>query len=203
VLTGLMYAMIKPFGASAQAGYGLGTRVMQSIFLPAMAVAFAASPVAGQNVGARRPERVRETFRAAAIIGSVVMLLATLLAQTQADTILALFTKEAAVISIGAAFLHIVSYNFIAQGLIFTCSGMFQALGNTIPSLISGATRLTLFVVPALWISRQPGFTMQQVWWVGVATIVVQALLSLFLLRREMDRRLGALASPAAVPTAA
>jgi hypothetical protein len=32
---------------------------------------------------------------------------------------------------------------------------------------------------------------------------VVQALLSLFLLRREMDRRLGALASPAAVPTAA
>jgi putative MATE family efflux protein len=195
VLTGLMYAMIKPFGAAAQAGYGLGSRIMQSIFLPAMAVAFAASPVAGQNVGARKPERVRETFRMAAIIGSAVMLLATVLAQTQADKILALFTKEPAVISVGAAFLHIVSYNFIAQGLIFTCSGMFQALGNTIPSLISGVTRLVAFVVPALWLTRRPGFTMQQVWWVGVGTIVLQATLSIWFVRRELDRRLASMSA--------
>ena len=36
---------------------------MQGIFLPAMAIAFAAAPVAGQNFGARQPDRVRETFR--------------------------------------------------------------------------------------------------------------------------------------------
>ena len=32
------------------------------IMLPAMAIAFAAAPIAGQNFGARKPERVRETF---------------------------------------------------------------------------------------------------------------------------------------------
>jgi Na+-driven multidrug efflux pump len=117
------------------------------------------------------------------------------LAQTQADRILALFTKEPAVISVGAAFLHIVSYNFIAQGLIFTCSGMFQALGNTIPSLISGVTRLVAFVVPALWLARRPGFTMQQVWWVGVGTIVLQATLSIWFVRRELDRRLASMST--------
>jgi putative MATE family efflux protein len=189
VLTGLMYFMIRPFGAAAQAGYGLGARVMQSIFLPAMAVAFAASPVAGQNVGAGNGMRVRETFRMSALLGSAVMLVATIVAQLESDRMLALFTKEPAVIAVGATFLHIAAFNFVAQGLIFTCSGMFQALGNTIPSLISGAVRLTTFALPAVWLSRQPGFTMQQVWWLGVITITMQTIFSVWLLRRELNLR--------------
>ena len=31
---------------------------MQSLFLPVVALGFAVSPVAGQNVGARKPDRV-------------------------------------------------------------------------------------------------------------------------------------------------
>jgi Na+-driven multidrug efflux pump len=201
----LMYFMIRPFGAAAQAGYGLGARVMQSIFLPAMAVAFAASPVAGQNVGAGNGQRVRDTFKMAALIGSGVMLVATIVSQLESDRMLALFTKEPEVIAIGSAFLHIVAYNFIAQGVIFTCSGMFQALGNTIPSLISGVTRLATFVLPALWLSKQPGFTMQQVWWLGVITITLQMVLSVWLLRRELNLRfpVSSVASATASPLVA
>jgi putative MATE family efflux protein len=202
VLTGLMYFMMRPFGAAAQAGYGLGARVMQSIFLPAMAVAFAASPVAGQNVGAGNYPRVRETFRSAVLIGSAVMLVATIVAQLESDRVLALFTREAAVIAIGSTFLHIVSYNFIAQGVIFTCSGMFQAIGNTMPSLISGVTRLVLFAVPALWLSHRVAFTMQQVWWLGVATVTLQAGISVWLLMRELRRRFGATAPLSATAAA-
>ena len=200
VLTGLMYFMIRPFGAAAQAGYGLGARVMQSIFLPAMAVAFAASPVAGQNVGAGKESRVRETFRMAALIGGTVMLIATIVTQTQSDKVLALFTKEPAVMAVGSTFLHIAAFNFIAQGLIFTCSGMFQALGNTIPSLISGTSRLLTFALPALWLSRQPNFTMQQVWWLGVITVTVQAAFSVWLLMREFRKRMGGVTVSNAVP---
>jgi putative MATE family efflux protein len=191
VLTGLMYLIIRPFGATAQAGYGLGARVMQSFFLPAMAISFAASPVAGQNFGARNSARVRETFRAAVLLGTAVMLLMTILAQWQSDRMLAVFTSERDVISVGSTFLHIASINFMAQGVIFTCSGMFQAMGNTLPSMISGATRLLTFVLPAFWFSRQPGFSLRQVWWLGVATVVVQMCVSLFLLQRTMVRRLG------------
>src|SRR5690349_6504237 len=65
VYVGLIYWIIKPFGAAAQAGFGLGSRLMQSIFLPAMAVAFAAAPIAGQNFGAKFAGRVRQTFTSA------------------------------------------------------------------------------------------------------------------------------------------
>ncbi len=64
---GVVYWVIRDFGAAAQAGFGIGMRVMQAIFLPAMAIAFAAAPIAGQNYGAKRPDRVRETFRVAAV----------------------------------------------------------------------------------------------------------------------------------------
>ena len=186
---GVIYYVIRDFGAPAQAGYGVGSRVMQGVFLPAMAISFATAPLAGQNFGAGRGDRVRETFRSAAIIGSIVMLIPTLLCQWNPDLLIRMFAKDPAVVSVGADFLRMISWNFVASGLIFTCSGMFQALGNTIPSLISGAVRLATFGLPAIWLSRQPGFTMQQVWWLGVITVMLQMAFSVWLLRRELNLR--------------
>ena len=76
-------------------------------------------------------------------------------------------------------YLRIISWNFVATGLIFTCSGLFQALGNTWPSLLSSGSRLLTFVLPALWLSTRPGFTLTQVWYLSVATVTLQALTSL------------------------
>jgi Na+-driven multidrug efflux pump len=79
VITGAVYWAIRNFGPAAQAGFGIASRVMQAIFLPAMAIAFAAAPFAGQNFGARNMPRVRETFRTAAWLGTAVMVALTLI----------------------------------------------------------------------------------------------------------------------------
>ena len=199
VFVGVIYFIIRDFGAPAQAGYGLASRIMQGIFLPAMAVAFAAAPIAGQNVGAGNAERTRETFRSAVMMGSVVMFAVTVLCQWRADWLLSVFTKDAAVISVGAQFLHVISWNFVAQGVIFTCSGMFQALGNTVPSLISGGTRIATFIGPAIWLSRRPGFELRQLWILSVATVTLQMVISVWLLRGELRRKLLTIAAKAAV----
>ncbi|HET9514998.1 MAG TPA: MATE family efflux transporter [Gemmatimonadales bacterium] len=190
VYMAVVYWVIRPFGAEAQAGYGLGSRVLQAIFLPAMAVAFAAAPLAGQNVGAAQPERVRQTFRSAAGLGSAIMLLLTLVCQWQPDWFMRVFTGEQPVIAVGAEFLSLISWNFVATGLIFTCSGMFQALGNTVPSLVSSGSRILLFVAPALWLSTRPGFTLRQLWLLSVGSVAIQAGISLWLLRVELRERL-------------
>lgn len=201
VYMGVMYWLIRHFGASAQAGFGIGSRVMQAIFLPAMAIAFATAPVAGQNVGAGLGERVRETFRAAALIGAVIMFALTLFCQWKPQLLFTPFTQEQAVIDVATEFIRIVSWNFVASGLIFSCSGMFQALGNTLPGLASGASRLVTFVVPAVWLSQQPWFQLHHLWWLSVTTLALQALLSYVLLQREFNRRLPLL-KPRAVPAA-
>ncbi|MGH8122483.1 MAG: hypothetical protein ACREPT_06895 [Rudaea sp.] len=72
----------------------------------------------------------------------------------------------------------------------FTCSGMFQALGNTLPSLLSSGSRLLTFILPAIWVSRQPGFQLHDVWIVSMVSVALQALFSLWLLRGQLQRRL-------------
>lgn len=189
VFLGIIYWVIRPFGAEAQAGFGVGSRVMQAIFLPAMAVAFAVAPLAGQNFGAGHLPRVRETFRSAAILGSAIMVLLTLFCQWKPEWLVHGFTSDAAVIAVGAGYLRIISWNFVAQGLIFSCSGMFQALGNTMPPLYSSATRLVTFAFPVFLLSTRAGFELKQVWYLSVATVTCQALLSLWLLRNELRKR--------------
>jgi putative MATE family efflux protein len=190
LMMGLMYWVIRQFGAEAQAGYGIGQRIMQAIFLPAMAVAFSVAPIAGQNFGARRADRVREAFRAAVLLETIVMVVITLLAQIAPSAFIKPFTTDPKVIEVGTDFLRIISWNFIGSGIIFTCSGMFQAMGNTWPALLSGASRLLIFGVPAVWLSMQPSFHLDQVWEVSVITVIIQAVLSYALLHFEMRRKL-------------
>jgi putative MATE family efflux protein len=192
VIIGVIYLVIRQFGPAAQAGFGIGGRVMQALFLPVVAIAFAATPVAGQNFGAGRLDRVRETFRTAAILCSVLMLLITLVCQWHPEWFIYVFSRAPAVVAVGAPYLRIISWNFIATGLIFSCSGLFQALGNTWPSLLSSASRLVTFVVPVVLLSRRPHFSLMEVWYLSVATVTLQAFTSLALLMREFRRKLGA-----------
>jgi putative MATE family efflux protein len=190
VYMAVIYSVIRDFGAVAQAGFGIGGRIMQAIFLPAMAVAFAASPVAAQNMGAGHADRVRATFRTAVGIGSAIMLGLTFMCQLKPEWFVSGFTQDTAVIAVAAEFLRYISWNFVASGIVFTCSSMFQALGNTVPALMSSASRMITFVLPAIWLSHQPGFELHQVWILSMASVALQALTSLWLLRGQFQRRL-------------
>jgi Na+-driven multidrug efflux pump len=190
VYMAVIYWVISDFGAAAQAGFGIGSRIMQSIFMPAMAIAFAAGPIAGQNFGARQGTRVRETFAKAVMLNTIVMVLVTAFLQWRPDVLVGFFTQEAEARAVGATFLRIISWTFIAQGVVFTCSGMFQGLGNTIPAMLSSGIRLAVFVPLAVWLSAQQTFHLDEVWWLSVTTVWLQAVASYLLLRHQFKRRL-------------
>jgi len=196
VFMGVMYSITRRFGADAQAGFGVGMRLMQCLFLPAMAVAFATAPIVGQNFGAGKYARVRETFAFASLVGSAIMVVLTLIAQWRAASLIHIFTADPAALAVGAQFLHICSWNFVATGVVFTCSGVFQGLGNTVPAVISAGSRLISFVVPALWLAAQPDFQIVQLWYASVASVTIQALISLWLVRAEFRKRLTGVARP-------
>lgn len=198
--SGVIYWIIREFGAHAQAGFGIASRVAQSIFLPAMAVAFAAAPIAGQNFGAKLPGRVRATFRHSAVIGSVLMMLLTLLCQLDPEALLAPFSKQGDVVGVAAEYLRITSWNFVAIGLVFACSGMFQGLGDTRPALFSSSARMLTFVLPALWLAHRPGVELRHFWYLSVGSVTLQAVTSLALLRRQMRAKLDTVRSPAPLP---
>jgi putative MATE family efflux protein len=193
----VMYWITGRFGAAAQAGYGIGSRLMQSMFLPAMAVSFATAPIVGQNFAARKFQRVRQTFSIAALIGSCIMVSLTLFCQWRSEWLIHAFTNDKTAMAVGGQFLRVISWNFLASGLVFTCSAVFQGLGHTLPAVLSSASRLVSFVVPAMWLASLPHFQLIQLWYVSVASITLQAALSLWFVRGEFHRRLPA--EPASV----
>ncbi len=186
----VIYFVIRPFGAEAQAGFGIGGRIMQSIFLPAMAVAFAAAPIAGQNFGAKRYDRVRDTFRDTALIGSGIMLVLSILCHITPGILARPFTDDPAVLAISNDYLQIVSWNFVFSGLVMAAGSMFQGMGDTRPSLLASATRTLTFVAPILWMSTQPWFTLHHVWLVSVASVIAQCALVMWLLFETFKRKL-------------
>src|SRR5438105_5229483 len=112
------------------------------------------------------------------------------MAWSSPDTSNRFFSKDAAVIQFGSDYLRIVAFNFVAAGIVFTTSSIFQGLGNTMPPLLSSASRLILFALPALLISRRGGFDIKLIWYLSVGSQVLQACFNLLLLRHELHKKL-------------
>jgi putative MATE family efflux protein len=185
----IVYTVTRPFGASAQAAFGIGLRLIQALFLPVVALGFAVGPVAGQNVGARLRERVRTTFASAVGMAIGLMILSGLLCHIAAARLMAVFSTDPGVIHIGVEYLRIISWSFVASGVVFVASSMFQALGNTIPPLITSVTRIALVATPVVILSRLPGFQLTTIWYLSACGIVIQMIVNLWLLRREFRLR--------------
>jgi putative MATE family efflux protein len=187
----LVYVVSRPFGAAAQAGFGIGMRIIQACFLPVVALGFAVGPVAGQNFGARKAERVRQTFRTGAALAAGAMFVLAAIVWLAAGPMVGVFSSDPQVIAVGAEYLHIIAFNFVASGIVFVSSSMFQAMGNTMPSLITSAARIIIVAVPVLLLAQAPGFTLRWIWYISAAAVVVQLAMNLWLLQREFTQRLN------------
>jgi putative MATE family efflux protein len=186
----IVYAVSRPFGSAAQAGFGIGMRIVQAGFMPVVALGFAVAPVAGQNVGARRAERVRATFRSAVFMAAGVMVLLSVACRIAGAGMVRVFSSDPGVVAVGTEYLRIISWTFAASGVIYVGSSMFQALGYTLPALIASFSRIMIVAVPAFLLSRLPGFQLHWIWYLSVVAVTVQLVLNLLLLRREFRRRL-------------
>ena len=194
----VVYTVSRPFGSAAQAGFGIGLRIIQACFLPVVALGIAVAPVAGQNYGARLGDRVRDTFKTAAVMAVGLMVGLALLCWLVPAPMIRTFSDDPQVLAVGTEYLQISGWSFIASGVIFVASSMFQAMGNTIPPLITSFLRVGLVSIPVVLLARQPGFELRWIWYLSVASIWIHLAASYLLLQREFRLRLGAHA--AAVP---
>jgi Na+-driven multidrug efflux pump len=197
----IVYAITKPFGAAAQAGFGVGMRVIQAGFMPVVALGMSVAPIAGQNFGAKLADRVRHTFRDGAMLAAMMMLLFFILCHVAPSGLIRVFTKDQHAILVGDEYLRILSWSFVASGVIFVASSMFQAMGNTLPSIATSLVRIVVVAIPAILLARSRSFELATIWRLGVLATHVQLALALLLLRREFSRRLRFTASEVAGAT--
>ena len=196
VYMAVIYAITKPFGAAAQGGFTIGLRVVQSAFLPVVALGFSVAPVAGQNFAARKGDRVRAAFKAGGAMAAAYMLLIGVAMYFGAEAVMRIFTRDPEAIAVGVEYLQIVVVTFVPSGITFVSSSMFQALGNTIPPLATSTLRILIAAIPAIFLARVTGFHLAWIWYLGAIAVLLQMTLNLILLQREFRLRLDGAQTP-------
>jgi Na+-driven multidrug efflux pump len=134
------------------------------------------------------------------LIGSGIMLTLSVLCHLSPGVLARPFTDNPAVLAVSNDYLQIVSWNFVFSGLVMAAGSMFQGMGDTRPSLLASATRMLTFVVPVIWASTQPWFTLHDVWLLSVASVIAQCAMVMWLLLATFKRKLT---PPAPAPIAA
>ena len=196
IFAGVLYWAARGFGTPAQGGIGIGFRVNQMVFIPALAIAFAAAPIAGQNFGARHAARVRETFRVVVVHCAVLMGALSLLAQLLAEPLVRVFTSEPETFAVGVTYVRWMSWSFVPVGVAICASSVMQGMGNTWPAFLSSVARIATFALPTLWLATQPWFDLRHMYALAIATILLQMAINWAWLQHEFRARLAGFDSP-------
>ncbi|HKK59980.1 MAG TPA: MATE family efflux transporter [Salinivirga sp.] len=162
-MTALM-GIVNQFGTNVIAAYSVGMRLNSLATLPAMNFGSALSMFVGQNLGAGKIERVRKGYLSTLLMSATISVLVTLVVVVFGSQLMALFTQDESVISIGAEYLLIVGSFYIIFSIMFSTIGVLRGAGATIITMISSLLSLWAVRLPiAWWLSGEIGY--EGIWW--------------------------------------
>ncbi|MDA1043606.1 MAG: MATE family efflux transporter [Verrucomicrobia bacterium] len=163
---------ISRFGQNGVAAYGVATRVEQIMLLPTIGLNTAALALAGQNFGAGRMDRVRETTFTGLKYGFYLMMPAGIILFFVAHPFMAFFTDDTEVIRIGVQYLRIAAFALFPYVILFVSVSTLQGMRRPMFAVWIGLWRqliAPLLLLPIL--SQGMGMGLAGVWW-GIFVIV-------------------------------
>jgi putative MATE family efflux protein len=129
------------FGKGAVAAYGVATRIEQIILLPGIGLNIAALTLIGQNNGAGKFDRIKETLRKCLIYSAYIALVGTVILFLFAAPLMKIFTKDLEVINFGADYLKIAAFMTLAYPILFIITSALQGLKKPMFALWIGLFR--------------------------------------------------------------
>jgi putative MATE family efflux protein len=154
IAVGSMVVMSKvnTFGQEFTAGFNVGNKLDSLAFLPAQSLAAAVTAYVGQNVGAKKWERVRAGIRIAVILSGAWSLLMTALLMPFGENLMRVFSSSPDVIRSGAVYLHCIMPFYILFVTMFTLNAAMRGAGDSLFPMINVVLSLILVRVPALYL---------------------------------------------------
>jgi Na+-driven multidrug efflux pump len=187
----LMWFMAS-FGTIAVAAHSINLRIEMVLFMPGMAFGMASGVLAGQNLGARQPDRAeRGIWMAVGLVQSLMVVLSIMML-VWAKGVVSIFNAERSTIDIGSTFLRIAVAGYFVMGLMFVLMQALTSAGDTLPMMIISIGTAWAVTLPlAYFLPRIADLGPLGVRWAMVAGIVVGAIATIiyFRLGRWKTRR--------------
>jgi Na+-driven multidrug efflux pump len=148
-------ALVAVAGPNAVAAFGIGNRLNSLVFLPAIGLAQGTATAVGQNVGASKFDRARQSvFLSSGVIAAALVVLASL-AYLFAEPIVSIFVTgndAESVIAVGTDYLRIIGPTFLFLGVFRIINGAFKGSGNTGTSMGLSILSLWVFRLPVAYV---------------------------------------------------
>ncbi|MDA7632478.1 MATE family efflux transporter [bacterium] len=132
---------ISHFSTAGVAAYGIATRVEQIILLPTIGLNIAVLTLTGQNNGAGQWDRVKEIWIKSTIYGTIMMLIGGFILFFACTPLMAFFTKDQEVITIGTDYLKIAAITLCSYVILFQTVFMLQGLKRPMYAIWIGLYR--------------------------------------------------------------
>lgn len=147
-----LFRVVNPFGTDTIAAYSVAGRLDGFAVMPAMNLTAALTSFVGQNIGAKKIERVKQGLKATLLYSISISLFFTFIILFWGENIMRLFTNDDVVVRIGLEYLHIVGYFYFTFSVMFSFLGVFRGAGDTVVPMIITLLSMWLFRIPCAYI---------------------------------------------------
>lgn len=145
----VLMAVVAKFGTIVVAAYTIGFRVRMLGIFSSFGFGSSAATMVGQNLGAERPERSRESALAATGMAVLFSSVLAVVCFIFAPQIISIFNDNPAVISTGAYFLRITAAGLVTASIGIVLSRAMSGAGDTVSPMIITLVSLWGFQIPA------------------------------------------------------
>ncbi|MBL7110451.1 MAG: MATE family efflux transporter [Bacteroidales bacterium] len=172
-----LMAIVNTFGTDVIAAYSVAGRIDNLAVLPAMNFSAALATFVGQNIGARKPERIRSGLIATLLMSAGITVIVMLIVILFKGPLIGMFTDDTEVIRIGSEYLVIVCSFYLIFTTMFMFGGVMRGAGDTLIPMFLTLFSLWIIRIPFAWLfSSRIGET--GIWWAIPAGWVAGLILS-------------------------
>ena len=146
----LVQSSVNSYGATAMAGYAAYLKIDGFNILPVLSISMAVTTFTGQNVGAKKPDRIKKGMWNALIMGVVYTVIIGVVILITSHTVLGLFTKDNEVITYGQLAMKYFCPFYFLLGILNILAGTVRGAGKGVPPMLILLFSMCIFRI--LWI---------------------------------------------------
>jgi len=151
VSIGVVTAMLADYGPEVVAGFGVASRVEGMTLITFFAMSAIIGPVVGQNLSARKPERMTEALSLCTRFCLGLGLVLALALAVFGRPLAALFSDEPRVVTVAATYFLIVPISYGTAGMVMVMNASFNGMGRPLPAVVVSVMRMVVIYLPLAW----------------------------------------------------
>lgn len=150
--TMVLQSLVNSYGSAFMAGFNGANKIDTFAFMPVQSFSIAVTTYVGQNIGAKKMERVKHGVRSSMILAGASCLIIGAIIFPLSGTLMRMFSQEEEVIASGVVYLQTVLPFYILLAASFIYNGALRGSGEMVVPLISSVIGLWLARVPAAYL---------------------------------------------------